>query len=109
MTTTAPSSPPLPPTLSFSNIPSFIVYLGSLAVFIMGLLTTVGVVLPSGVSGTVQSWAGVASMIASALLPLVALISHHGVQKAAIASPTTTLHSTTTTLHSDPTTSRAIL
>jgi hypothetical protein len=82
---------PVPPPngISFSNLPAWIVYFGSLALFILGLLTALGVTLPDHVTTEVQTWAGVAPMVAAVIAPLIALLSHHSVLKAAIASPTT--------------------
>ena len=83
-------APPVPPTsISFSNIPAWIVYFGSLAIFVVGLLTALGHTLPTNVSTEVQTWAGVAPMIAALVAPIIALLSHQSVQKAAVSSPTT--------------------
>ncbi len=83
--------PPQPPatTLTFSNLPGWITYLGSVALFLVGLLTSAGVLLPSGVSGMIQAVTGGAVTVASVAVTLVGLVSHHSVQKAAIAAPHT--------------------
>jgi hypothetical protein len=84
-----PQGPPIPNTLSFSNLPAWITYFGSFALFMVGLLTSAGVVLPSGVSGMIQALTGGAVTIASLVVALVGMMSHHSVQKAAIAAPLT--------------------
>lgn len=81
---------PLPPdTLSFSNLPAWVTYLGSAALFIVGLLTSAGVVLPSNTSVMIQAVTGSVVTAASLIVALVSQLSHHSVQKAAINSPTT--------------------
>ena len=81
---------PLPPdTLTFSNLPTWITYLGSAGLFIVGLLTSAGVVLPSNTSGMIQAVTGAAVTGASLIVALASQLSHHSVQKAAINSPTT--------------------
>lgn len=81
---------PLPPdTLSFSNLPTWITYLGSVALFVVGLLSSTGVVLPASTSGMIKAVTGGAVTAASLVVVLVSQLSHHSVQKAAINSPTT--------------------
>ena len=80
----------LPPdTLTFSNLPTWITYLRSLALFIVGVLTSTGVVVPAGTSGMIKAVTGGAVTAASLIVALVSQLSHHSVQKAAINSPTT--------------------
>jgi len=85
-----PAGPPVPDVpLSFSNLPTWITYFGSVALFVVGLLTSTGVVLPSSTSGMIKAVTGGAVTAAALVVALVSQLSHHSVQKAAINSPTT--------------------
>jgi hypothetical protein len=73
----------LPTNWTVLNI---ITFAGAAALFIIGILTTAGVTVPSGVSSTVQVILGNAVMIAGVIVALIHLVSHNSTVKAAIAA-----------------------
>ena len=79
-----PDPPSVP--LTFSNLPTWITYFGSAALFVVGILTSTGVVLPASTSGMIRTVTGGAVTAASLIVALVSQLSHHSVQRAAINS-----------------------
>lgn len=62
-----------------------IAFAGAAAVSLIGVLTMVGVTVPSGVTTEVQTITGAATTIAGAVVGLLALLSKHSVVKAALS------------------------
>lgn len=93
MTDVSPTPAPVP-VLPKTWTPTTVATLVSgIAVFILGVLTSAGVVLPGGVSTEVQTITGSLTAIAGAISPLIALLSTHSVQKAALKAAVTTIPS----------------
>jgi len=81
--------PPLPVApSSWSNISADIAYVTAVALFIIGVLTSVGVVIPDSVSHNIQLWAGVATQVAGVVVALVNNIVNKSVLKVAIKAGT---------------------
>lgn len=78
-----PPMPDTPPT--WSNLPAYISYAGALALFVIGVLVSSGVVVPESVSHSVEMWAGIISQIAGVAVALVNNIANKSVQKTMIA------------------------
>lgn len=76
-------APTLPTTFTPTTI---IAYASAAALFLLGILTSVGVVLPAAVSADVAVVVGAAMSLSALIVPLVVLITKHGVTKAAIAA-----------------------
>ena len=78
-----PAPLPTPPVVPSVWTPSTIIaYAAALALFVIGLLTFAGVVLPSSVSTDVNTWSAVAESFAGAVTALVTTLSHHSMVKA---------------------------
>jgi hypothetical protein len=75
--------PPKPPK-NWTSVPEDLTFFGALAIFVLGVLTAAGVVVPHSVSTDVRLWAGVAQEAAGLLGGTMALISKHSVQRAQI-------------------------
>lgn len=73
--------PSLPKVWTPTTIATLI---GGAAVFIMGVLTSAGVTVPSHVSGEVTTITGVLTSLAGAITVLMGQLSHASVQKAVI-------------------------
>ena len=73
-----PAPPALPTSITVTTITA---YVAALAVFILGLLTFAGVVLPAHVSTEVQTWSAVAESLAGVVTGLVTTITHHATVK----------------------------
>ena len=83
----APTTAPVPtPPVTWSNIPADIAYVVAVALFIIGVLTSAGVVIPDSVSHNIQVWAGVATQIAGVATALINNIAMKSVQKTIIKS-----------------------
>lgn len=87
------AEPPLPlptpvaPTLPTVFTPVTIAtYVGSLATFLIGVLVLCGIPIPAHVSAQVQTITGSIVSGVGAMVPLVALISHHSVQRSALTA-----------------------
>ncbi len=78
MTTVSPV-PVLPSKLTPATV---VAYVASLATFILGVLTSAGVTLPSGVAVDVQAVAGATVTLVGVVTALVATLSHNSVVKA---------------------------
>ena len=77
-----PAPLPVPPALPTSiTVTTVVTYVAALAVFVLGLLTFAGVVLPPNVSGEVQTWSAVAESIAGVVTGLLATVTHHSTVK----------------------------
>ena len=74
---------PTPPA-SWSNVSADIAYITAIALFIVGILTSLGVVIPDSVSHNIQLWAGVATQISGVVVALVNNIVNKSVLKVAI-------------------------
>jgi len=74
---------PVPP-VTWSNIPADIAYVVAVALFIIGVLTSAGVVIPNSVSHNIQVWAGVATQVAGVVTALINNIAMKSVQKTII-------------------------
>ena len=86
--TPAPVSPlPVPPPLPSSLTPSTIAaFIGSTAVFIIGLLGFAGVIVPANVTGDVQTWSSVLVSLAGFAGGIVTYVRHQStVTKIAVA------------------------
>jgi len=66
-------------------VTTVVTYIAALAVFVLGLLTFAGVVLPANVSGEVQTWSAVAEAAAGVITGLLATVNHHATIKALAA------------------------
>ena len=67
-----------PPVLPTSyTVSTVVAYIAALAVFVLGLLTFAGVVLPVNTSGEVATWSAVAESIAGVITGLITTLSHH--------------------------------
>ncbi len=76
--TVNPSPLPTPPVVPSSiTVTTVVAYVAALAVFVLGLLTFVGVVLPAHTSAEVQTWSAVAESIAGVVTSLIATLNHH--------------------------------
>lgn len=78
-----PTAPMLPNVFTPVTIAT---YVGSLAVFIVGVLVLCGVPIPAHVSAEVQTITGSIVSAVGAIVPLIALASHHSVQRAALTA-----------------------
>lgn len=81
---TPPAAPVLPKPPTTWTPASAITYGGAVALFIIGTLTASGVTVPAHVSTEVQLVVGALGSMSGVLAGLVALVSHHSVQKVAI-------------------------
>jgi hypothetical protein len=73
---------PAPPVIPSIWTPSTIIaYAAALALFVMGLLTFAGVVLPANASTDVTTWSAAAESFAGAITALVTTLSHHSLAK----------------------------
>jgi hypothetical protein len=82
MTTVTPV-PVLPSKLTPATV---VAYVASLATFVLGVLTSAGVTVPSGVATDVQAVAGAVVTVVGVVTALVATLSQHSVEKAQIAA-----------------------
>jgi hypothetical protein len=72
------STPPAPPVIPTSlTITTVVAYLGALALFVVGLLTFAGVVLPANTSSEIQTWSAVAESVAGVVAGLITTLNHH--------------------------------
>lgn len=83
--TTTPAPLPAPPVLPTKWTATTIAgYVSSFVAFLLGLLTSLGVVLPSGVGLDAQAISGAAVIITGAVVGAATTISQHSVEKAAL-------------------------
>jgi hypothetical protein len=77
---------PVPPVLPTSiTVTTIVAYVAAFAVFIVGLLTFAGVVLPANVSPEIATWSAVAESVAGVVTALITTITHHATVKALAA------------------------
>lgn len=81
----APDPTPVLPPIPTSWTPASVAtYAGAIALFVLGALTSAGVIVPAGVSSEVQLVVGSLGALSGVVTSVVALLSHHSVQKTAI-------------------------
>jgi hypothetical protein len=80
----APVVPPIPVIPTQWNPSTIATFASAAALFVVGLLFSLGVVLPAGTSASVTLWAGIVSQAGAVAASVIALLSHHSVVKTAI-------------------------
>lgn len=79
--TPAPTPPTIPSVITPTTLATLV---GSLAAYVLGVLTYTGVVLPPSVNAKVQAIIGLVTVGIATIGPIVAMIVHHSVQKVAL-------------------------
>lgn len=85
--TPQPEPTPFPtPPANWSNIPDVVTFVVAAVFFVLGILTSAGVVLPAHTAADVSLWAGIAQQAGAIVASVVVVLSRHSVQKAQLAA-----------------------